>query len=162
MAARIFAGGRLWYASPGFPSPGRSAVAVGRSGRALDGSAIPPTSSASPFRDGVTLVDPEEGLTYRCVHRLDPLTGWAPTEFWQERWQVDHRAIVDFASAGWLDAAVEAGSQVRRFRVRDEVGLLAGPEMKKAKFRLSKRPNTAKLAAERKAHRAAWRAGGGG
>jgi hypothetical protein len=67
--------------------------------------------------------DEEEGVVYRVVARMDPLDGWAGTEFWQRRWKLDHKAVLSFVLSGWLDAAVECGSQVRRFRCRDEWGL---------------------------------------
>ena len=86
--------------------------------------AIPPNSPAAPFRDGDAVYDAEEELAYRCVSNLNPLDGWAPTEFWQDRWSVDHRDVVIFAQAGFLDAAFNARSQVKRYRCRNEYGLL--------------------------------------
>lgn len=111
-----------------------------KDGRPVDVAfAIPSESPKSPFREGTPVYDPEEDIAYQCVKDLDPLSGWATTDFWQKRWNVDHRAIVAFVMAGELDAAVEIGSQVRRYRCRSEYTLLRSELMKKSKHRLAQK-----------------------
>lgn len=96
-----------------------------REGRPVDAAtAVQPLPAKSEVAPGLTLVDREEGVTYRCLQRLDPEDGWATTSFWQARWKCTHAAVLAAAMAGYLDAAVEVGSQVRRYRCRDERGLL--------------------------------------
>lgn len=81
------------------------------------------------------MVDREEGIAYRIVVRLDATDGWAPTSFWQSRWDVDHKAICSFVERGWLDAAIEVSSQVRRYRCRDEGLVFESEEYKKQRRR---------------------------
>jgi hypothetical protein len=137
VTARVVVNGRTWFTNqPPQPKASR-ALPRDRLGDPVDcAQAIPPTSAQSPFVAGVTLVDKEEGLSYRCVTRLDYLDGWGVTAFWQKRWDVDHKAIVAFASAGLLDAAVEAQSQVRRYRCRDEAALKASEVFRRQRKRV--------------------------
>lgn len=93
--------------------------------------AIAPTDSRSPFRSGVALRDSEEDLVYRVVDNLLPTDGWASVDFWQARYRLDHTAIIDLARLGFLDAAMEVGSQVRRYRCRDEPRMKASAEFKR-------------------------------
>ncbi len=130
MSSRMVANGRVIHMSRDLyvrRKPHSAALPRGPAGEPVP-SAFPiaPNSPRSIFRAGVALKDREEGCTYRCVKHLDPLEGWAPTEFWQKRWKVDHKAVIAYVESGLLDAAVEEGSQVRRFRCRDEWRLLHG------------------------------------
>jgi hypothetical protein len=110
-----------------------------REGEEVDcATGIPPTSPRSPFREGSAVLDRDEGIYYRCVGYLDPFLGWATTSFWQDRWYVDHRSILRYVEAGFLDAAIEKGSMVKRYRCRDEWGLLESETHKKEKARMRK------------------------
>lgn len=105
-----------------------------REGNPVDcASGIPTTSARSPYRAGVPVTDPDEGITYRLIWHIDPLQGWAPTEFWQKRWGFDHRSIVILVEYGYLDAAIEEGSAVKRYRCRDENRLLTSTIFKQRK-----------------------------
>lgn len=85
--------------------------------------AIPPESATSVFRAGSVVFHPGDKINYRLLDCLPPLDGWASTDFWQDRWNVDHKAILAFAERGYLDPAMETGSQICRFRCRDEYRL---------------------------------------
>lgn len=111
--------------------------------------AIAPVSPLSPYREGMAYTDPDDGITYRCVAHLDPLDGWAVTELWQERWKLDHRDLVLLVEYGLLDASIEVGSVVKRYRCRDERLLkehaVFKAQVKKAAIRRrnTKRPRSA-------------------
>ena len=128
MSSRIIMRDRVVYVSPDF---NRIRWDKGRVPEYRDDptgekdctSGIPPKSPKSPYRAGLPVRDSAEGITYRCVQNLNPLLGWAGTEFWQKRWDMDHKAIISFVEHGYLDAGVEVGSQVRRYRCRDEYAL---------------------------------------
>jgi hypothetical protein len=144
MPSRIVRRGRVIWAGPGYEyRDWGQALPRSRTGEPVDcASAIPSNSPASPFRAGVALVDRESGAVFRVVHHLDPLEGWATTEFWQERWGVDHKSILTFVIHGFLDAAIEAGSQVQRFRCRDEHTLMGHAVFSKQNRRMAvKRSN---------------------
>jgi len=116
---------------------------------------IPADSPESPFRSGVAARDRIEGIMYRIVRRLDPTDGWASTEFWQDRYKVRHRDIVLFVEMGYLDAAIEEGSQIRRYRCRNESGLKGTKKYKNARKRQAERIQRAKVRTadvERKHH----------
>ena len=74
----------------------------------------------SPFRAGIPYQDPEDGVTYRVVSRLDPLEGWASQAFWTKRWKVLPQSIAVIAQHGLLDAAMEQNTYAKRYRARDE------------------------------------------
>jgi hypothetical protein len=122
MSTRIVRGGKTIWASRDFRLPRRvEGPARDRDGIPVDVvRAIPADSARSIFREGVPLSDDNEGITYQVLGRCDPLQGWATTAFWQDRWRIKHGDLVKFVSLGYLDAAIEAGSQIRRFRCRDE------------------------------------------
>lgn len=131
MAARIVIRGRSTYATRDMRELERqqrlrrSGLPVGRKGTPQEGqlvgaSAIPADSPQSPFRAGVALVCEEDNVVYRVVTKLDPRDGWATTGFWQKRWKCAHADVCKLVERGLIDAAIEHGSQVRRFRCRDE------------------------------------------
>lgn len=105
-------------------TPASKALPRDREGRPVDLAPIPAQSAQSPYRAGVAVRDSEEGATYRMVKHLDPREGWATTMFWQERWNIAHADVLRLVEVGLLDAAIEEGSQVRRFRCRDEHAVL--------------------------------------
>lgn len=78
----------------------------------------------APFRAGVPYVDALEQVTYRVVSRLNPSEGWAPADFFQQRWLIGRKELLQLARHGLLDAAMVEGSQVQHFRVRDEAAVL--------------------------------------
>lgn len=127
MAGRIVAGGRVISITPDLRRrsvPLRLGVPRDADGRTIDSAFSLARPGEPKLQSGVVVYDRLEKTSYRCVARLDPLEGWAPTEFWQKRWKVPHGAIIAYVDAGFLDAAVEEGSQVRRYRCRDEWRLL--------------------------------------
>jgi len=78
----------------------------------------------APFRAGTPYVDELEQVTYRVVSRLNPVEGWAPADFFQDRWLIGRKELLQLARHGLLDAAMVEGSQVQHFRVRDEAAVL--------------------------------------
>ncbi len=94
-------------------------------------SAIPSSDPRSPFRSGIAVRDADEDLVYRVVDNLPPTDGWASTDFWQARYRFRHEDVMSLARFGYLDAAIEAGSQVRRYRCRDELRMKASAQYKK-------------------------------
>lgn len=74
----------------------------------------------TPFRDGLPFRDSHEDLVYRVLDNLSPADGWASSEFWQDRYSIDHRDVIRLAQQGFMDAAVAKFSELRRYRVRDE------------------------------------------
>lgn len=79
-----------------------------------------PDDPRAPFRDGTPMKDAHEDLVYRVLDSLNPLDGWASSEFWQDRYQLEHKDIVTLVQYGLMDAAVGKHSELRRYRVRDE------------------------------------------
>lgn len=107
------------FRKPGLPPPGYDAQ-----GSPINyAAAIPPDGPAAPFKAGRAYYDSTEDLVYRCVSATVSPIGWAPTEFWQDRWKIQHRDVVELARRGLLDAVVYEGSQVRRYRCRNEAAL---------------------------------------
>jgi hypothetical protein len=82
--------------------------------------ARPADDPRAPFRDGTPMKDAHEDLVYRVLDSLNPLDGWASSEFWQDRYQLEHKDIVTLVQYGLMDAAVAKHSELRRYRVRDE------------------------------------------
>lgn len=76
------------------------------------------------FRAGVPYTDTQDQVVYRVVAHLNPTEGWATEEFFQKRWLIDHKALMQLARHGLIDAAMTEGSQVRMFRARDEAAVL--------------------------------------
>ena len=114
---------RAWNDHLSVPAA-RKALPQGHDGEPVNvAEGIAPTDASSPFRAGVVAYDAEEDLHYRCVPRLDPRDGWAISEFWQRRWKLQHRDILELARRGLIDAAFVAGSQARKYRCRDEYQL---------------------------------------
>jgi len=94
---------------------------------------IDPESYHAPFRDGEGWTDPDDDITYRIVRKglLDPAQGWGTIDFWLERYNCQVNALHAMCERGMLDAAIEEGSVVKRFRCRDETRVL---EFLKEKF----------------------------
>lgn len=92
--------------------------------------AIAPTDARSPFRAGIGVRDSDEDLVYRVIDYVPPTGGWASTDFWQDRYRLRHEDIIELARFGFLDAAIEANSQVRRYRCRDELRMKSSKQYK--------------------------------
>ena len=102
-----------------------------------------------PYLDGVAVVDPDEGITYRRVQEQDP-TEWATTHFWCDRWKCSHEVVLKLVRRGLLDASIRAGSGIRRYRCRDErlvleSGLLLGRSTQGGKTRETGRARLSKV-----------------
>lgn len=95
----------------------------------IDPNPIPADSPASPFREGTPWQDPDTGLGFRVLARLDHLDGWGTLEHWVKRWQITYATFIELCQHGLLDCAIEAGSAVRRYRCRDEAAVLAKLEV---------------------------------
>lgn len=107
------------YAPPAPVNVRRGLDAEGKPLRA-DGTPIPPTSPESPYRDGVPFEDEHDGVVYRVVHNLNVAEGWGTAHFWQKRWKCNFADVLHLAQAGVLDAAIESGTSLKRYRCRDE------------------------------------------
>ena len=135
MSAQIICNGRVVWRTPG-PQLRRPELPRDREGNVLLPEAIPPESPQSVFRAGTPHFSQTDRIWYRVLTSCPPIDGWASTDFWQDRWSVDHKAVLDFATAGFLDPAMEEGSKVSRYRCRDEYGLKISRTWKAAKNRL--------------------------
>jgi len=89
-----------------------------------DGTPIEPDSPDSPFRVGTPYHDVHEDVWYRVVARLNIAEGWGTAGFWIARWGCFYGDVLKLVRMGWLDAALEHGSAVKRFRCRDEIRVL--------------------------------------
>ncbi len=92
--------------------------------RATGALPILPASPASPFRDGTGYFCREDRLTYRVLASFDPTQGWAPAQFWKDRWLITYGGLLQLAREGLVDAILLEGSQIRRYRCRDEARVL--------------------------------------
>ena len=127
MPSVIRINGRLCTRSPDYRaiySRAGEAVALAantrRDGLPCDGTPIPPESPDSAFRVGVPYKDDAEDVAYRVVTRLNVTEGWGTASFWMRRWRCHYADVLAFVRKGWLDAAIEEGSSIKRFRCRDE------------------------------------------
>lgn len=147
MPSRIVQRNRVVWRSLDFPRKQPDGVPRNKEGEILDcTTGIPANSPKSPYRAGTALYDREEDVAYRCVESVNPLEGWATTEFWQRRWNVDHKAVCIFVRAGMLDAVLERSSQVKRYRCRDEWTLKQSSLWKKERRRMAVKRHNAKRA----------------
>lgn len=131
MATRLTLNGRIVQQSRDLyakrPDP-RLSVPRSRKGDIIQSARpIGPEEPQSPFRAGVPYTDPEDGVTYRVVLRLDPLEGWASQAFWVKRWKVLPQSIAVIVQHGLLDAAMEQNTYAKRYRARDERIILESP-----------------------------------
>jgi len=150
MATRIIRNSRVVWQTPDFPRPAKDLECRDRFGNPVDCvSAIVPKALDLKLRAGDIARDTKTNVVYRVLEHLDPKDGWGSAEFWVDRWNLDFRAIEDFARAGYLDAGIERASQVRRYCCRNELNLRASKPWKDAKNRISRARNRAK-SAERK------------
>jgi hypothetical protein len=118
-----------------------------RGGAPVDIDPLPADSAWKPFAAGDAAYDVNEDVVYRVVKTLNPLEGWASSQFWQERWGVEHRDVVHLVRTGLLDAAAEEGSLYRRYRCRDEYLLKQSDTWKVIRRRiLNKRSEAIKTA----------------
>lgn len=85
----------------------------------------PTPGPALPQEVGLPFEDGELGITFRVVRKLDLREGWGTAGFWMARYRAPWEAVAEWVRRGWLDAAVEAGSPTRRYRLRDEAKVLA-------------------------------------
>jgi hypothetical protein len=81
---------------------------------------IAPQEVDKTLRAGIPYTCPTEKVTYRVIKNCDPRERWASSEFWQNHLKVGHRGLLRLLKLGWFDAAIEEGSQARRYRCRDE------------------------------------------
>lgn len=129
MPTRIVIGGRTVAASPNYqPRPLRFMPK-----RDLEVLADPRVrAEEAPYREGLPFFDAEDGVEYRSVGAatLDPRGGWRTAEFWIERWSIDWSTLRRFKDLGMIDAAIERGGALKRFRCRDERKVLAWLEEK--------------------------------
>jgi len=72
---------------------------------------------------------PNPTIEFNIVEKLDPREGWASSEFWQTRWSISHREILQLVALGYVEAALERGSKVGRFRCADETEIVALPKI---------------------------------
>lgn len=154
MTTRMVVAGRVIYSNAPRRKPASAALNMGRDrqGNAikLEGSespalAMPRDRRAEPFTAGVPFACPIDRCTYRVVARLNYEEAWAPTQFWQARWRISHLGVLELARAGLLDAVIEQGSQVRRYRCRDERAVLESEPVQRAvRLRRSQHANAAK------------------
>jgi hypothetical protein len=70
-----------------------------------------------------------QAIEFKIVEKLDPREGWASSEFWQARWSTTHREILQLVALGYVEAALERGSKVGRFRCSDETEIVALPKI---------------------------------
>lgn len=73
---------------------------------------------------GLPYEDPHEHVVYRVVPNLNVAEGWGTAAFWTRRWGCNYSDVLHLAQLGWLDAAIAAGTSVKRYRCRDEVRVL--------------------------------------
>lgn len=133
MVSRIIVHGRTAWASPTFRVPPRTRNPTKASGEPIKDFRIEPNSPDAPFRIGSPYFDPEEQIEYRVVRPeiLQPSDGWGTADFWCTRWLATFDFLKKMISKGWVDAAIEAGTRVRRYRCRDEqrvLGELSAPQ----------------------------------
>lgn len=91
-----------------------------RDGLPCDGTPIPPDSPDSPYRAGEPYFDDAEDVVYRIVSHINVAEGWGTAAFWMKRWSCYYTDLLILVRRGWLDAAIEEGSAVKRYRCRDE------------------------------------------
>lgn len=119
MSTRVVVNGRLLYVGGG-PTGGMSAGALER---AVDDEGKPLPPEPIVVRDegpaaGHPWDDPD-GITYRVVSRLAADGGWVSAATVMRWYTVDFDVVVRWCAMGLLDAAMEAGSPSKRYRVRD-------------------------------------------
>jgi hypothetical protein len=126
MATRVILGGRVAWASGRLSRPAPT-LPRRKDGSVLEDERVDPSSPDSPYRAGVPAYDAADELEYRAVRQgaLNPLEGWRTADFWLARWKTDWPTLRTFVQRGWLDAAVEEQSAVKRFRCRDENRVIA-------------------------------------
>src|ERR1041385_3332009 len=106
MSTRLIIRGRVRYANEEAPAQARlylrrqGEVPTDRYGKRLaepekinegeldrdPARAIPPGSKASTVQEGVGYYDKETRIVFRVGELIDPLAGWAPADFFLERW----------------------------------------------------------------------------
>ena len=154
MSAQIICNGRVVWSTPG-PRTRRAELPVDRDGNVLLPEAVAPGSPKSIFTVGTPHYSTADRIWFRMLPSCPPMDGWASTDFWQHRWNADHKAVRAFAVAGYLDPAMEVGSQVARYRCRDEFGLRNSQTWRTEKNRIlrgSKRRRKAEREEDRKSH----------
>ena len=123
MASRIVLEGETYAANPTFALVRRPEVPLDRDDKPLVlGKPVAPDDPRSPFRAGEAWTCPEDGVTYRVVPdlRLEPHDGWGAMRFWKARWRCTAQDVLYMVERGILDAAIEEGCAVKRYRCRDE------------------------------------------
>lgn len=122
MPSRVIMRGQTAWASRDYRPLGPDRLPRRRDGSVIEDERIQRDSPDSPFRAGVPYYDADDEMEYRAVSSktLDPAQGWRTSDFWVARWSTDWRSMRVLVEKGWLDAAIEHGSAVKRFRCRDE------------------------------------------
>lgn len=135
MPSAIVIGGRVHWANFRLKTKPVDWGGRDRNGARLEAAPIADTHRKAPWRAGVPIFDRQDQLEYRCVGRgvLSPLEGWATAGFWMKRWGISRMALLELARRGWIDAAAEEGSAIRRFRVRDERMVKASQYFRRAR-----------------------------
>ena len=136
MPTRVLISGHVHWASSDFrkaPNPARS-IPRDRKGDPINCAF---GIAGDDFRTGTPVRDAAEGVVYRVVEKLPLEGGWAVSLFWQKRWGIDHRGVLSLVERGLLDAAMEAGSKIRRYRCRDERLVLDSSVLPKQRRRLA-------------------------
>lgn len=132
MSTRMLIRGRPVLVSKDWQEPHDSSPR-NRAGEIMD-VRVEPHSPDAPFRAGTIFHDKAEDLVYRVIRNggCSVLEGWRSAAFWIDRWKTDWATLKTLVEKGWLDAAMEEGSAVGRFRCRDEHRVLAWLKDEKA------------------------------
>ncbi len=100
-----------------------------------------------PQRAGEPIKD-EDGVYFRQVHRLDLSEGWCTAQQLMDFYGIPYNVLRDWALRGFVDPAVERGSQVHRFRVPDHLRCRRLASEWKRKHNVYKKPRITKAARE--------------
>lgn len=121
MSSRVVYNGRVLFQTPGWRGDTRPGVrSFNKAGEPIDDTPIVMDDVSMRNNKGVPYRDPDDGIVYRIVHRLDLREGWGTSAFWLARFHVTWDVLVEWIERGWFDAAMEQGSPTKRFRCRDE------------------------------------------
>lgn len=116
MASRITINGKIQWSSRDWRNP-----TLGRQSEALTLDQVypqPPPSDIPP-RVGAPFTDPDDGVTYRVVANINPLDGWCLAEQLTKHYNIPYKVLMHWARIGLVDALMEHGSPVKRYRPRD-------------------------------------------
>ena len=125
MPSKLIIQGRTYY-SRGYKKHPQPVVARGRDGEPLD--CVTPLANQNgkvdrKLRAGDHYTDPDDQVVYSVLRNLPPAEGWASLDFWLDHLRLPHKPFIRLVKHGWFNAAMEDGSEVRRYRCRDEVSM---------------------------------------